>query len=128
MKIRPYKPSDAAIIDEIYSRSDRNFRLPDLYHCPKLAVIENDEGQVIGLGAIQMLPELVLVIDTDRPNREKVEALKGLMRLGIQLATADGFNEVYAFPDSKSYAGVLQKHFNFEECNPLLIKRIDDGE
>lgn len=128
MKIRRYVPSDASVIDEIYQRSDRDFRLPDLKHCLELVVIENDEGQVIGLGAIQILPELVLVLDIDRPSKEKVTALKELVSTAELVASNYGFSEVYAFPDSKSYAGVLAKHFDFENCNPLMIKRLDDGK
>jgi hypothetical protein len=128
MKIRRYLPSDAEVIDNIYQRSDRDFNLPDLQHCLEVVIIENDEGKVIGLGAIQLLPELVLVLDTDRPQKEKVKALKELILAGELVAESHNFTEVYAFPDSNMYAGVLKKHFNFEDCNPLLIKRIDDGE
>lgn len=128
MKVRRYRSSDAAKIDDIYTRCHGHFNLPDIDRCLQLAVVENDEGEVIALGVIQFLPEFVLVLDNDRPKREQVVALKELMDAGIKILRMNGYPEGYAFPDSNTYAGVLKKHFNFKDCQPLLIKKVDDGE
>lgn len=128
MKIRNYRREDAGKIDEIYQRCGLNHNLPDISKCLGIAVVENDDGQIIALGALQLIPEAIMVLDHNRPKREQVEALKELDRASILTAKLNCYDEYYAFPDSDSYAGVLKKHFGYEDGNHILIKRIDDGE
>jgi hypothetical protein len=128
MKVRKYKSEDAGKIDEIYQRCHGHFNLPDIKHCLSMAVVENDEGEIIALGAIQLILEAILVLDNDRPKREQVMALKELDRAATFTASLNDYSEYYAFPDSSLYSNILQKHFNFEEAEPILIKRINNGE
>lgn len=128
MKIRKYRPSDAEKVDEIYERCHGHFNLPEIDKCLLMAVVENDNGEVIALGAFQVIPELILVLDNHRPKREQVAALKELLIAGDFTAALHGFNKVYAFPDSNKYADVLKKHFGFKDDKPILKKEVNGGE
>lgn len=125
MKVRRYKSSDAVKVDEIYNRCHGHYNLPDINRCLQMAVVENDEGEIIAFGAIQMLPELVLVLDNDRSKKEQVKALKELMSSGESILRLNGHSDAYAFPDSNTYSDILKKHFGFKDCQPLLIKKVD---
>ena len=126
-RIRCYRPGDAAKVDEIYKRCHGHFNLPNIKHCISMAVIEKDD-EVIALGALQLIPEAILVLDKDRPKKEQVFALKELIETAVVMTKLKGFDEFYAFPDSNTYAGILKKHFGFQDGENILIKRIDDGE
>jgi|SRR5215510_8061233 len=127
MRIRNYRSSDAQKVDEIYVRCHGHFALPDLRHCINLAVVEDDDQNIVAFGSFELIPELTLVLDTDKPKKDQVKALKELLIAGDFCAGLHGFNEVYAFPDSSPYAEILKKHFNFEDGQPILVKRISNG-
>jgi len=127
MKIRAYNSNDAHKIDEIYSRCHGHFALPDLNHCLNLAVVEDDNGEIIAFGAFELIPELTLVLDTDKSKKDQVKALKELLIAGDFVANLHSFSSVYCFPDSTPYAEILKKHFGFENGNPILVKKVNDG-
>lgn len=127
MKIRKYVSSDAEKVDEIYKRCHGHFALPDLNHCLNLAVVEDDKGEVIAFGAFELIPEVTLVLDTDKSKKAQVKALKELLLAGDFCAALNGFDSIYAFPDSTPYSEILKKHFNFQTGNPILVKKVDNG-
>jgi hypothetical protein len=122
LNVRRYRPEDAAAVDEIYQRCHGHFALPKLDHCVDTAVVEFD-GKIIAFGALHVLLETTLVLDTDAPQRVKVQALKELIRAALLSAGLNGFDEIYCFPDSNTYSNSLQQHFNFEPAQPLLIRK-----
>lgn len=124
MKLRSYKPEDAPIIDEIYNRCHGHFALPDLKHCIISAVVEDDNEKIIAFGSFELIPELTLILDTDKPKKDQVRALKDLLIAGDFTASLHGYDMVYAFPDSNSYAEILKKHFGFEDGKPILSKKV----
>ncbi len=126
IRIRSYKPSDAKIIDEIYERCGYSFNHPDISKCLRMAVIECN-GKIIALGAFQLAPELILILDNQVSKKAQVEALKQLMTASDFTMSLEGFNAVYASPDSEKFSKILEKHFGFVERDKMLIKTLDDG-
>lgn len=127
LEIRRYRPEDAAKIDEIYERCNSHFNRPDLNHCLELAVILLD-GKIVACGAFQVIPEVILILDNEIPKRKQVEALKMLLGAGEEIAKLYDFPEFYAFSEDDKFSDILKKHFEFDDGNHILIKKVYNGE
>ena len=125
MKIRTYKPEDADKIDEIYNRCHGHFALPDINHCVSMAVVEDDNGEIIAFGAFELIPELTLVLDNHVSKKIQVKALKELLEAGEFIAKINRFKQVNVFPDSTQYADILVKHFGFQPGKPIMTKVVE---
>lgn len=128
LEVRRYNPeTDAKAVDEIYERCHGHFNIPWFRHCVELAVVVMDDS-IIAFGAFELIPEVTLILDKDVPKRYQAMALDKLLDAGETVAKLYDYNEIYAFPDTKGYAEILKKHYNFKDCDPILIKRFNDGE
>lgn len=125
MKFRRYTSDDAEAVDEIYFRNNLGHNLPTVRNCLEIAVAEDDNGRIIGIGAFQLIPEYILVMDHQRSKREQVEALKGIMECGHTTARIHKFKEVYAFTEDLKFEDILKKHFGFTEAAKILRKEVD---
>lgn len=89
-----------------------------------MPIVEKD-GEIIAFGAFQLIPEVIMVADNHRPKREQVEALTELLGIAEMLAKLHDFTEYYAFPDTSKFGDILKKHYGFEDCKPVLIKKVE---
>jgi len=120
INIRKYIPSDAAAIDEIYNRCHKDtFNRPNLEHVLGAAIIEID-GKIVGFGCLEVILEAVMIMDTDRPMRDRITVLKELFNVAEFKALDEGFDKYYMFPSDSNYTNLMIKHFKFEKCEQLL--------
>lgn len=123
--IRKYTPFDAAAIDEIYERCHKGtFGRPDLKHVVSGAVVEID-NKIVGYGAIEIIAEGMMILDTDRSNRERVAILNELIASAMFIANHKDFKRFYIFPSDSSFMNILIKHYNFEKCSPILVCELE---
>lgn len=123
MKVRSYRSADAAQIDEIYERCGHGHARPELDKLIGSVVIEHD-GKIIAYGALQALAEASIILDTDAPQKVKVQALKECLRAAFFCASLNGYSEVYAFTAKDGFDKTLQRHFEFEPSEPILRRKI----
>lgn len=123
MIVRSYRSSDAAAIDEIYERCGHGHDRPNLDKVIGAVVIEAD-GVIIGFGALEAIPEVSLIMDIEVSYRYKVEALKEIADALLLILKLNNFKSVYAFSARDGFDKVLQRHFDFEPCVPILRREV----
>jgi hypothetical protein len=127
MRIRKYKPEDAAAIDEIYERCHLGtFSRPDLSLVIGAAVVENEDGKIIGFGCLEIILEATMIMDTDIAVKERIDALRALIETGQFAALSKKFERFYVFPSDLHFAEILRKHFKFNNCAPIMCCELGD--
>lgn len=127
MHIRPYDSSDLNEVRSIHERSS-DFPLPNLsdpLYVVKEVAIHN--GQIVGLGAIRLTTEAVVILDLDKKSTTRARAIENLLRTGIYKSQKLGLDEMHCFLTGEithSFADVLKNKFGFEDVAgiPLTLR------
>ena len=114
MIIRPFAPTDAEKINEIYAQHHAgSFSVPSLERGVISGVTVNDNSEITGFGIVTLLAEAVLVMDLDISNREKKETIEKLLWLAIQGVSKTKMDGIHAFVQDPRFAAVLKQAFGF---------------
>lgn len=118
LHFRPLWTSDLVRIDEIYRKFYANqFSLPGLANTIGSGVISDNSSQVIAFGLVRLIPEAIIILDKDKPTRDKVEALKLLYEEAISACKIYGYKELYAKTEYNDFSRLLVRHFGFNYLN-----------
>lgn len=113
------------IVREIHERYYRNeFRYPDFSKFPNAFQLINDDGRVITAGGFRLIPEIVLITDTDAPVLDRKLALTSALDFMIYGAQRMGFTELHAFVQNDKFSERLKRtgfHSPAGECLVLEI-------
>jgi hypothetical protein len=109
--IRPYAPSDRALLDALYERNGGNpWSFPDPGHRSTLQVFVVEEGgRVTGAIAAIAMMEVCLAVDhTVGTPRERLTKARALIEEGCRWAYGAGFSWAYT-PVPKEISGWFRK-------------------
>ena len=124
LQMRELTASDIENLEGIH-RSNCQFPFPDfqnqLYCCNKVVV--DDHGEIIGMGAVRLTSESILIMDKSRPTTMKARAIKMLVTRMKSEVQALGMDETHAFVDDKDSClrRLLKQVFGFVECQARSV-------
>ena len=112
MIIRKYTKEDAAAVDEIYDNWHRGtFSRPNLSHVLSAAVIEDNDGKIVGFGCLEAILEAVMIIDGSLSMKDRGEVLRQLIDAAKFITDKNGFDRFYIFPSDEHFAGGVDETF-----------------
>lgn len=124
MKIRSYSPEDFDRISEIYQKYWKGkLEVPDQAGRLMEAVVEDEDGKIVTYGMMKLWAEVMMIMDSSIPKRNKVEALRILMLTAEMTASKQNLEAFHVFTNNESYAAVLQNHFQCERMNLIVLRR-----
>ena len=114
MEIRAYRPEDMEgakrIFDKFYSKDEYgSFIFPDMstYLCAFTVV--GDDNKIITTGGVKTIVEVRLMTDKDRSIKERVLALKEVLRTSAFIARDFKFDWLHAITDDPTWANQMQE-------------------
>ena len=127
MIIRKYTKDDAAAVDEIYDKHHRGtFGRPNLSHVLSAAVMESNDGKIVGFGCLEAILEAVMIIDMDLRVAERIEVLRQLLDAAKFITRDKGFDRFYTFPSNEIFMDFLIRRYNMNQCSALLTCELDN--
>jgi len=124
MNVRGMKREDVEKVRNIHNKHYPDLEFPDFFNGFYGAfMIEDDNGEMVTGGGVQMIGEAVLVTDKDKDmtqiGRALIEAQKAVLFLGNRF----GLEEIVAFiKDNDAYARHLVRHGFYPRSLALAIK------
>ena len=119
MMVRKYRPEDAEYIQKIYdTHHSGQFGVPHLDFVLSSCVVEKD-GKIVGYGCLEKILEGVMILDLSLNLRDKIEAVGHIISSGKIAARLNGYERYYSFPSPNTFARLLEKHFEFKECDKI---------
>lgn len=117
IKVREARSSDSEDVVRIWRENhSHDFDLPNPKPSCSNIVAEKD-GKVVGYGMLVIHPEAVMLLDQKLPRRERVEVLRKFMEVAVSDGRETGFQRLYVFTSSPSFADVMRKHFKMKNVN-----------
>ena len=87
-------------------------------------VFEDDKG-LIGAVLVNRTLEVSLILNGERKDRDKIQALKDIPEMLIKELVPQGYLDAHAFITSPAFAELLIKHFGFEHAvGQALVRRV----
>lgn len=116
MLIRSYQLQDIKeakrIFDKYYSKDKQgSLTFPDMtdnYLCA--FVVEDDNKNIITSGGVRTIPEVTLMTDKEYPTRERIQALKLVLRATGFIAKQFRFDWLHAVTDDPTWANQMKQH------------------
>ncbi len=116
MEIRNYKPEDLKAAKRIFDRyysEDAYGKLafPNMtenYLCA--FTVLDDNKQIITVGGVRTVAEITLTTDKARPVRERMNALKEVLRASGFIARQFRFDWLHAVTDDPTWANQMKQH------------------
>jgi hypothetical protein len=113
MIIRSFKESDIKALERIcqdyqheFSINEFNdFKFSDLF-----AVSTDNDSDIISLGGVRTLAEVVIVTDKNVSARSRVEGLNLIQNTASYIARRDGFNSLHAFVQDRVWLEQLMRN------------------
>lgn len=118
LKIRRPREADVKRIQEIAAQNNSN-PLPNKFETA--AVVLNDSLIAFGVNRVHF--EALFYLDNTVSKREKVNALKKIMEIGILDAKGSGIEEIHVFAETEQFAEILIKHFGFRRAKGVPLIR-----
>jgi len=115
MNIRCFNPSD--IVKAKYLHTQHfidEFEFPNFMDMHGAVVIENDNNEIILIGGLRPISEVIAVTNKDKSTRERREALIKLLQFSLFTGTNFKYDQIHAFVQDKDFIEHLLK-FNFRE-------------
>lgn len=126
MRVRGAGARDTDVIDRLYKEYE--FTL-DIAHIESLIVVEDDDGDVIAVGSLVTILEGAFLVDTSRPRRERVEAMKLVMRQADIEAAILKYDSYHSFATNLSIVQILKRKFSFKLCRgTALLRWVNNGK
>jgi hypothetical protein len=79
----------------------------------QLALIVDDNDEIVAVGTISNLIDVAFVVDDKFPKRQRVKAMKMLMDVGDSQVKKLGHNCFHVFVHNPLLESTLKKHFGF---------------
>jgi len=120
--LRDLEVSDLSILDEIHQRC-HTFGVPKLTNVVDDKVVCAPDSSIVGYGLVKMFPEVIMILDTEKPLRQRVEALNEFMQRAIEMAKNNGIEQLHAFVSDEKFAHLLIERYGFNsvQAKPLVL-------
>jgi len=114
MEVRAYKPEDIEeakrIFDKFYAKDNYgSLTFPDMtneYLCA-FTILGND-NKIITTGGVRTIAEITLITDKDRNLKDRVLALREVLRVSSFIAREFRFDWLHAITDDPTWANQMQ--------------------
>ena len=113
MIIRGARKSDLKFIEDIYREYD--FKL-EPKHIEMMVIAEDEDSTPIAVMSLNTVLECSFLTSKTSLKKQKVEALKQLVEIGIREVKQLGYDNTHAF-SNELIAPILKKHFGFKPAN-----------
>ncbi len=103
---------------------------PDFSKFISVVVITQDDGQILGFGGVELLPEATIFMNKDAPALSRGKALKKLLIVAETSCILGQHSHLHAFVDSEdeTWIRALESYAFKEVKQKVLILRVDqDG-
>lgn len=127
MKLRPLIETDIIELDKLWQEHWSNTTLPNRRDKVVDAVVDNEEGRLIGYGQVKMFAEAMLFIDPTARKRDRARATKLLMSEALRGAKAIKVQDLYAFIKDPDFSLFIQHRYDFHavpEPGELLLRSL----
>lgn len=124
--IRGIETKDFEALQEIHRKFyAHEFDFPNFYkHFINVFAITDSSNNIISVGGIRPILEVVALTDKNRGCREKVSALTDLLTISAFIAEHDGFDELHCFVQDEKWMNQLKKKGFEETRGKSLVFRI----
>lgn len=127
MIIRAIESKDEEQIEEIRKRhysdefSPVDFR--DKFLC---AFVVEDQGKIITAGGIRTIAEAIALTDKSINYRQRVRALREMLKADAHIARTSGYNQLHAFIQDYTWSEhLVKKEFRHTKGNALVLNLED---
>lgn len=101
------------------------FSLPDFNkHFINAFVIANDNEEIITVGGVRPILEIVALTDKGKNVKDRISALNDLLTISAFVASHDEFEELHAFIQDKNWLNQLKRKGFVETKGKSLVFRI----
>jgi len=115
MEVRAYKPEDVEeakrIFDKFYAKDNYgSLTFPDMtneYLCA-FTILGNDD-KIITTGGVRVIAEITLITDKNRAIKERVLALREVLKISSFIAREFRFDRLHAVTDDPTWANQMQE-------------------
>jgi hypothetical protein len=118
MRIRPFQMSDIGTVYDFNRRFYTNYDPIEPANAYADIVADDKDGILVAYGLNRLLSEAVMVLDHDRPMKDKVEALSLLME---EAKSKCCHRQLYARVQDPRFGDILKKHFGFRDSKGILL-------
>ena len=123
MVIRELRYDDIKEIDDLYKRFyQQDFYLPSLANTITHAVVEDDSG-ILGFGEVKIFAEAIMVLDMNAKASKRALAMRALMFKAIEDCKNSGVEQLHTSVLNGEFAGILRKHYEFENVKGIILAR-----
>lgn len=112
--------TDLPKLDEIH-QSCQSFPVPRLSNIITDRVAENASGEIIGYGLVKLFPEAIMILDTRKPLRQRVEALNELLQHAIGMTKEHGAEQLHVFVEDEKFSHLLIERYGFNTVNAKAL-------
>ena len=109
--MRDLERDDLVVLDEIHARCHQSFPPPELSNLIDDKIITDKNGDIIGYGMLKLFPEAIMILDTAKPLRDRVEALNEFMVRAIGVSAQYG--QIHAFVNDEKFSHLLIERYQF---------------
>lgn len=121
VSIRSFESKDIIKAREIWERFFRNdFEFPDFFNGYLAACVVEKEGEIICVGGVRTITELVALTDKEKNVRDRVRSLKKLLEASIYFSTKTGHEHLHTFSKGDIWINQLTKA-GFSPCNGTAL-------
>lgn len=126
MRYRPATNKDIPEIERVYKHHD--FALP-ISASEVAGVALDDNDKVVGFIMVRRIAETILILDLERSQRDRIQALKACFEGALFESRLAGFDQIHAFVQDVGFSELLKKHFGFRPCvGEAIVTDIGDSD
>lgn len=127
MIIRQFTTDDFNGLDKTWQKFHKDdFGLPPYDHVLTALVSENRDG-VVGYGFCVILPELIVVMNRDRPVKDRVDAIMGMAEKNKKFMAKMDYEVQYCLVHDQKFENLLTKRCGFSQAAGKLLYTRTEG-
>lgn len=109
MEVRLFTMEDLKRVEEIHAKYfAEEFELPDFIENFLGSFVVEDNDEIIVIGGVRVIAELLCVTDLSQPVKQRVIALKEATRIGKIICKANGLDQLHCFVQGDKWTNQVQ--------------------
>lgn len=123
--VRALNADDQNKIEELHSKYYApEFELPDFFKKYLCAFAVTNDNDIVVIGGVRLIPEVVLLTDKEYPIKERREALQNALNVTEFLTKKAGFDRVHAVSENGRWLEHLRR-IGFHSRGEILVLDLD---
>ena len=125
IKVRPIMQDDYTQLKELHEKFYKDeFALPDFINNYLLGFVIEKNDNIITIGGIRTIAEVILVTDKSQSVRVRSDSLIEALRVAILTAKTNKFDQIHAFIQDSEWKNHLEKVGFHETKGTALVLEI----